>query len=81
MTQHQQKLQKLFGGNILNGKLARFVVANIYIPAICLHHRHLSNIGCLKARTACLVCFIGTVNGHSKKKKRSLDRLALVAGA
>jgi hypothetical protein len=32
-------------------------------------HRHLSNIDCLKARTACLVCFISTVNGHCKKKK------------
>jgi hypothetical protein len=29
------------------------------------------------ARTACLVCFISTVNGRSKK---SLGRLALVAG-
>jgi hypothetical protein len=29
--------------------------------------------------TAWLVCFISTVNGHSKKK-RSLGRLALVAG-
>ncbi len=32
-------------------------------------HRHLKNIDCLTARTACLVCFISTVNGHSKKKK------------
>jgi hypothetical protein len=32
-------------------------------------HRHLSNIDCLMARTACLVCFISTVNGRSKKKK------------
>ncbi len=34
------------------------------------HHRHLSNIDCLMAHTACLVCFISTVNGHSKKKKK-----------
>ncbi len=33
-----------------------------------LNHRHLSNIDCLTARTACLVCFISTVNGHSMKK-------------
>jgi len=34
------------------------------------------------ARTACLVCFISTVNGHcnEKKKKLTLGRLALVAG-
>ena len=32
-------------------------------------HRHLSNIDCLKARTACLLCFISTVNGRNKKKK------------
>jgi len=40
-------------------------------------HRRLSNIDCLMARTACLVCFSSTVNGRSKK---SLGRLALVAG-
>jgi hypothetical protein len=32
-------------------------------------HRHLSNIDCLTAHTACLVCIISTVNGCSKKKK------------
>ncbi len=41
-------------------------------------HRHLSNIDCLMACTACLVCFIRTGNGRSKK--RSLGRLALVEG-
>jgi len=30
--------------------------------------RHLSNINCLMAHTACLVCFISTVNGYSKKE-------------
>ncbi len=36
-------------------------------------HRHIRNIDCLMARSACLVCFISTVNCHSKKrKKRSL---------
>ncbi len=32
-------------------------------------HRHLSNIDCLMACTACLVCFISTVDGCIKKKK------------
>jgi hypothetical protein len=36
----------------------------------CFGHRHLRNIDCLMARTACLVCFIDTVNGCSKKKKK-----------
>jgi hypothetical protein len=45
-----------------------------------LTHRHISNIDCLKVHTACFVCFISTVNGHRKKRKRSLERLALVAG-
>jgi hypothetical protein len=43
----------------------------------CLYrnHRHRNNIDCLMAHTACLVCFISTVNGRSKKlkkKRRSL---------
>ncbi len=33
-------------------------------------YRHLSNIDCLMACTACLVCFISTVNVHTKKKKK-----------
>ncbi len=40
--------------------------------------RHLCHIDYLMAHNACLVCFISTVNGRSKK--RSLGRLALVAG-
>jgi hypothetical protein len=48
---------------------------------VMLSHRHQCNVDCLKARAACLVCFISTVNGHHKKKrKRSLERLALVVG-
>jgi hypothetical protein len=43
-------------------------------------HRHLSNIDCLMAHTACLVCFISNVNGRSKKKKLTLGRQA-VAGS
>jgi hypothetical protein len=44
-------------------------------------HRHLSNIDCLMAHTACLVCFISTINGRSKKKKRlSLGRTGASSG-
>jgi hypothetical protein len=41
-------------------------------------HIHLSNIDCLTAPTACLVCFIST-GCSQKRKKRSLIRPALVA--
>ncbi len=44
-------------------------------------HRHLSNINCLIAHTACLVCFISTVNGRSKKKENALEGVAQVASA
>jgi hypothetical protein len=40
--------------------------------------RHVSNKDCLITHTACLVCFISTVNAHSQK--RSPGRPALVAG-
>jgi hypothetical protein len=43
-------------------------------------HRHLSNIDCLIACTACLVCFISTVNGRNKKRENALEDVALVAG-
>jgi hypothetical protein len=33
-------------------------------------HRHLSNIDCIMMYTTCLVCFISTVNGRSKKDKK-----------
>jgi len=33
-------------------------------------HRHLSKIDCITARTGCLVCFISTVNGCSKKRRK-----------
>jgi hypothetical protein len=32
------------------------------------------------ARTACLVCLIGTVSGHCKIGENALDIVALVAG-
>ncbi len=41
-------------------------------------HRHLRNIDCIMARTACLVCFISTVNGRSKKKK---EKNPIMSGA
>jgi len=41
--------------------------------AILAGHRHLRNIDCLMARTACLVCFISTVNGHSKRKRKETN--------
>jgi hypothetical protein len=42
--------------------------SNIHKIHIGVSHRHLSNIDCLMVSTACLVCFISTVNGHSKKE-------------
>ncbi len=56
MTLHQQQ-----NGRWQEAKKDTFV-------SIC--HRHLSNIDCLIAHITCLVCFIRSVNGHSKKKKK-----------
>ncbi len=39
------------------------------IATLRLNHRHQSNIDCLMAHTACLVCFSSNVNGCSKKSK------------
>jgi hypothetical protein len=54
---------------------------NLFNP---IPHRHLSNIDCLMAFTACLVCFISTVNGRNKNKikgtKNALEDVALVSG-
>jgi hypothetical protein len=36
----------------------------------CTDHRHLRNIDCLMACTACLVCFSSSVNGRSKRKRK-----------
>jgi hypothetical protein len=33
------------------------------------NHRHLRNIDCLRARTACLVCFSSAVNSKRKRKE------------
>ncbi len=43
-------------------------------------HRRLSNRDRLLARTTCLVCFISTANGQSKKKRKKARNVALVAG-
>jgi len=44
-------------------------------------HTHLSNIDCLMARAAHLVCFISTVNGCSKNtKENALEDAALGSG-
>ena len=37
-----------------------------------IDHRHLRNIDCLMACTACLVCFSSSVNGCSKRKEALL---------
>jgi hypothetical protein len=50
------------------------------VQFVCFVHRHLSNIDCLMAHTACLVCFISTVNGPSKKGGNALEDVALVVG-
>jgi hypothetical protein len=70
VLQGKPKWSSMFENNIIIKQLT-----------ICLIHRDLRIIDCLTARTACLVCFISTVNGRSKKrKKRSLLRAVLVAG-
>ncbi len=52
----------------------------VNMPQHCLSHRHLSNIDSLMVHTTCLVCFISTVNGCSKKKENALEDVALVVG-
>jgi len=54
-----------------------------YLLSFCprsFYHRQLSNIDSLMARTACLLCFIKTVNGCSKKGENALKDVALEAG-
>ncbi len=61
---------------------------SIFLRCLCLYpksqvmqsHRHLSNIDCLMVHTACLVCFISTVNERSKQRENALEDVALVAG-
>ncbi len=57
-----------------------FVPFTFFNGRLKLTHRHLSNIDCLMACTACFVCFISTANGCSKKKENSLEDVARVAG-
>jgi hypothetical protein len=52
-------------------KACLFYKSSFSDAALRSDHRHLSNIDCLTARTACLVCFISTVNGRSKKRKEA----------
>ncbi len=63
-------------GNIIKALL----LVNMPQHCNCLSNRHLTNKDCLMARTACLVCFISTVNGCSKKKENALEDVPLVAG-
>jgi hypothetical protein len=65
---------------ILQSTILLYVVApkNKFVT---LAHRHLRNIDCLTARTACLVMNVSFVSCRSrKKKKRRLFCAALVAG-
>ncbi len=47
---------------------------------VCTAHRHLSNIDCLMVHTACLVCFISTVNSHSKKEEKKSIKTGASSG-
>jgi hypothetical protein len=55
--------------NLYNSKRSHFTELK-WIPILLIDiiHRHLSNIECLTACTACPVCFISTVNGRRKKE-------------
>ncbi len=61
-------LQKYKGG--LNYKSFQSLVNYSRYRDIGQLHGHLRNIDCLTARTACLVCFISTVKGCSKKERK-----------
>ncbi len=47
---------------------------------MCCAHRHLGNIDCLMVHTACLVCLISTVNGHSNKKRKKAKKCGPSSG-
>jgi hypothetical protein len=53
-------------------QLVRLFVAvvKLKINKVSSIHRHLSNIDCLSVNTSCLVCFICTINGRSKNKRK-----------
>jgi hypothetical protein len=51
-----------------------------FLQLIVTNYRHITNIDCLTAHTACLVCFNSAVNGHSKKKIKKAKNVALKAG-
>ena len=50
------------------------------MPVVPNIHRHVRKINLLMVSTACLVCLISTVNGHSKKKEKKAKNVVLVAG-
>jgi hypothetical protein len=73
-------VSKLFDNYLISQMGPGAVFTTFYIL---YNHRHLSNKNCLTARTTCLVCFISTVNGHSKKKRKKEKKaknVVLVAG-
>ncbi len=49
---------------------ANLIIKHLFKSLVNRHHRHLSNIHCSMANTACHVCFIRAVNGCSKKRKK-----------
>ena len=66
----QQKLEPRFVATLQIHDNNCFEFHKTHIIIKCQNHRHLSNIDCLMAHTACLVCFISNVNGHSKKNRK-----------
>jgi hypothetical protein len=69
----------------MQGSLQRHSILNVALLSVIMlsvgaTQRHLSNIDCLMACTACFVCFISTVNGCSKKVENAMEDVALVAG-
>jgi hypothetical protein len=61
--------------------LCLYDVFSQHLSRLDSNHRHLSDIDCLMARTACLVCFISTVNGRSKKQQgKCLGRCGASSG-
>ncbi len=62
-------LKRLFEKKTMTRQKILKIKTNTFWTKVMSYHRHLSNTDCLMACTAYLVCFICTVNGHSKKKK------------
>ncbi len=67
---NRQKNKTLASNQFLRGQSNKTFFLPKFLLGFCKllpYHRHLSNIDCLTACTACLVCFISTVNDHSNK--------------